>query len=115
MHARNLSTDYEKIHDKSTEIVAILPDKLENAKQFELNFVKNFPLYYDKNKEVNKLLKQEVKFLKMGRMPAILIIDTQGIIRYAYYGDSMDDIPENEELFAILEKINKQYQKSDLV
>ncbi len=42
----------------------------------------------------------------MGRMPALLIIDKQGIIKYAYYSDSMDDIPENEELFKILEKLN---------
>jgi len=52
------------------------------------------------------MLKQEVKPLKLGRMPALLIIDKQGIIRYAYYGDSMDDIPENEDLFEVLENLN---------
>jgi len=52
------------------------------------------------------MLKQEVKPLKMGRMPAILVIDAQGIIRYAYYGDSMDDIPENEVIIDILKDLN---------
>ena len=42
----------------------------------------------------------------MGRMPAMLIINKQGVIKYAYYGDSMDDIPENEEIFMLLENID---------
>jgi len=52
------------------------------------------------------MLKQEVNPLKMGRMPAILVIDSLGIIRYAYYADSMDDIPENKEIIDILKDIN---------
>jgi len=43
----------------------------------------------------------------MGRMPAMLIINKLGIIKYAYYSDSMDDLPENEELFMFLENIDK--------
>ncbi|MFX1495117.1 MAG: alkyl hydroperoxide reductase, partial [Promethearchaeota archaeon] len=62
--------------------------------------------YYDAKKKVNKMLKQEVKPLKLGRMPALLIIDKQGIIRYAYYSDSMSDIPENEEVFKVLKNLN---------
>ncbi len=38
-------------------------------------------------------------------MPGLLVVDKAGIIQYAYYGDSMSDIPENEILFEILEKI----------
>jgi peroxiredoxin len=38
-------------------------------------------------------------------MPGLLIIDTNGIIQYAYYSDSMKDIPSNEEVFEVLEKI----------
>lgn len=52
------------------------------------------------------MLKQEVKPLKLGRMPALLIIDKQGIIKYSYYSDSMEDIPDNEELFQTLKEIN---------
>lgn len=52
------------------------------------------------------MLKQEVKPLKLGRMPALLIIDKEGIIRYAYYSDSMSDIPENEVVFEVLKNLN---------
>lgn len=79
---------------------------MKNAVEFEELCNKKFPIHYDPKKKVNKMLKQEVKPLKMGRMPALLVIDAKGIIRYAYYGDSMDDIPEDEEIIKILKEIN---------
>ncbi len=48
---------------------------------------------------------QEVNLLKLGRMPAVFIIDPEGRIRYVHYGDSMKDIPENSELLAFLKKV----------
>ncbi len=50
---------------------------------------------------------QEVKWLKLGRMPAVLIIDREGRIRYSQYGQSMQDIPENAEVLAALDRINQ--------
>ena len=102
-----MRNDYEKFKELNAVIYAILPDKLENAQNFESEYAKEYPIYYDAKKKVNKMLKQEVKPLKLGRMPALLIIDKQAIIRYAYYSDSMDDIPENEELFKIIKKLSK--------
>jgi peroxiredoxin Q/BCP len=65
-----------------------------------------FPIYYDENKEAVKKLRQEFKIRKLGRMPALLIVDKEGIIQYAYYSDSMSDIPKNKALFEVLEKLN---------
>ena len=48
---------------------------------------------------------QEVVWWKLGRMPAVIIVDEKGIIRYAHYGSSMSDIPENSELFEALDRI----------
>ena len=69
-----------------------------------------FPIYYDSSdKKISKrILKQQWRFFKLGRMPAILVIDKQQKIRYAHYGDSMSDIPRNEEVLRILEEINKE-------
>ena len=52
------------------------------------------------------MLKQEVIAKKLGRMPALLVVDKKGIIKYAHYGDDMQDIPENEEILGVLKKIN---------
>ncbi len=68
-----------------------------------------FPIYYDESDEkiANSVLNQEWKLFKLGRMPALLVIDKQQIIQYAHYGDSMSDIPRNEEILGILEELNK--------
>ena len=77
----------------------------------EQKYAKKYPVFYDQSKKIAKMLKQEVKVAKLGRMPGLLIIDKHGIIQYAYYGDSMKDIPENDVLFEIIDKINNNNQK----
>ena len=49
---------------------------------------------------------QEVKLLKFGRMPALMVIDKQGVARYVHYGNSMQDIPSNSEVLVVLDQLN---------
>lgn len=51
---------------------------------------------------------QEVNLFKFGRMPALFVIDRQGVIRFAHYGDSMQDIPPNELVLEVLDQINAE-------
>jgi peroxiredoxin len=90
----------------NTVLYPILIDNKENAIKLEKKYARTYPIYYDEDKKVSQLLHQKVKLLKLGRMPGLLIVDKKGIVQFAYYGDSMKDIPENEELFEVLEKIN---------
>ena len=60
----------------------------------------------DPKASVLKLYGQEVNLFKLGRMPAQLIIDRQGVVRFVHYGHAMSDIPENGELFEILDELN---------
>jgi hypothetical protein len=53
---------------------------------------------------VLKLYGQEVNLFKLGRMPAQVIVDRNGVARFVHYGHSMQDILENAELLALLEK-----------
>lgn len=74
----------------------------------EKKYARNeYPIYYDEEEKVVDMLNQEVKLLKLGRMPALLILDKENIIKYTYYSDSMKDIPENEALFKVIENLNK--------
>lgn len=104
-HAAHLRKDYEKFGEMETVLYPILADSENNAKKLEQKYARKYPIFYDPSKKVPKMLNQEVKLLKLGRMPGLLIIDKEGIIQYAYYGDSMSDIPENETLFEVLKKI----------
>jgi peroxiredoxin Q/BCP len=56
---------------------------------------------------------QEVKLFKLGRMPAQVIVDKQGQARYVHYGHSMSDIPPNDELLAILERLRVEITYRD--
>jgi peroxiredoxin len=88
-----------------TYLYPILADTEENAKKLEEKYARKYPIFYDPSKKVPKMLNQEIKLLKFGRMPGLLILDKAGVIQYAYYGDNMSDIPENKILFEVLEKI----------
>ena len=56
---------------------------------------------------VPELNGQQVKLLKLGRMPAVLLIDKVGQIRYRHYANSMRDIPPNDEILALLDQLDK--------
>lgn len=60
----------------------------------------------DPTASVLKLYGQEVNLFKLGRMPAQLIIDQAGMVRYVHYGHAMSDIPENAELLALLDELS---------
>ncbi len=49
---------------------------------------------------------QEWNIFKLGRVPAMMLIDKQGQIRYQHYSSSMSDIPENNLVLSILDKMN---------
>lgn len=67
----------------------------------------------DPEHEIARLYGQEVNWLKLGRMPALLVIDKTGHIRYRHYAGNMGDIPGNAEVLAVLDQLNAQDQASD--
>ncbi len=69
----------------------------------EDKYAKNrFPILYDQKNQIASTLHQEIKLLKFGRLPGMLIVDTKGIIKYAYYSDNMHDIPKNRDVLELL-------------
>lgn len=89
----------------NTVIISIGP---ENARKFEEYWNKNklpFIGLPDEQHTVLKRYGQEVKLLKLGRQPAQMIIDKQGLLRYLHYGQSMSDIPSNEEMLQLLDSL----------
>ncbi len=61
----------------------------------------------DPDHAVAKTYRQEVNLFKMGRMPLNCVIDTKGYVRFAHYGASMSDIPSNDDLFHVIDELNK--------
>jgi len=108
-HAAQLRRDLEKFDELDGFIYPILADNKKNAQKMEQKYARKYAIFYDSSKKVPNLLNQQVKILKLGRMPGLLIIDKQGIVQYAYYSDNMHDIPSNEELLNELRKINTKW------
>ena len=105
-HVLRLGKKVEEFAKFDAEIIAILTDKVKNAKKMEEKYAKGkIPIYYDSEKKVGKMLKQEWAVTKLGRMPALLVVDKQGLVKYAYYSDSMKDIPTNQEVLEFLESM----------
>ncbi len=106
-----LRQDYEKFENENTTILVVGP---ENSNAFakywdgnELPFI-GLP---DPKHSVLKLYGQEIKLFKFGRMPAMVITDMQGTVRFVHYGHSMSDIPENSDVLETLQALNLETQK----
>jgi len=103
-----LRQDYQKFVERDAEILVVSP---ENQKQVDSYWQKErfpFPGLADPDHEVADRYGQEVKLLKLGRLPALMLIDKQGQVRYAHYGDSMQDFASNAELLQVIEQINRE-------
>lgn len=95
--------DHPKFVNREVTILVIGP---EDAQKFAKYFTENrlpFAGLPDPEHKVLKRYGQDIKIFKFGRMPAQILVDKQGIARYVHYGQSMRDIPSNEELLALVD------------
>lgn len=103
-----LRQDFAEFEKRQTRVVVVGP---ENARAFEAYFREHdlpFIGLPDPTSSVLKLYGQEVNLFKLGRMPAQVVVDKGGLARFVHYGHSMADIPENSEVFELLDMINKE-------
>jgi len=101
-----LRQDYDQFTARGAEIVTIGPEKAEAFKKYWVENKMPFVGLPDPDHSVLKLYGQQVNLFNLGRMPAQMIIDKEGTLRYIHYGHSMQDIPDNAELLALLDEMN---------
>jgi peroxiredoxin len=103
-----LRQDYQTIVEQNAIIIVAGPENAEAFKNYWQKESLPFIGLPDPTHTVLKTYGQQVNIFKLGRMPAQVIIDRQGMVRYVHYGHSMADIPSTEELLSCLIEINKQ-------
>lgn len=105
-HLAQLRQDHQKFIDLDAAILIAGPENAVDFKQYWAE--ENWPFIGlpDPTHSILKLYGQEVNLFKLGRMPAQVIVDKQGVARYAHYGHSMRDIPENSDLLNIFSELN---------
>lgn len=100
-----LHQGYDDFVNRNTEILVVGPD---NAEKFKTYWEDNGLKFYgipDEDHQILKLYGQKVDIFKLGRMPAQMLIDKEGIVRYIHYGHSMSDIPENSDILELIDKL----------
>jgi len=101
-----LQSDLEAFTARDAEILALGPDGPNAYRRYWESEKLSFVGLPDPKHTVANLYNQEVNIFKLGRMPALLVVDKEGIIRYEHYGDSMKDIPENSVILGVLDDLN---------
>ena len=90
---------------RDTIIVTIGPEKADAFKMF---WEKNQYAFYglpDENLTVLKMYGQKVNLFKFGRMPAQMLVDKEGVLRFVHFGHDMTDIPSNEEILSLIDHL----------
>lgn len=101
-----LRQDHQQYVDRNTEVIAIGPEESKVFKQWWDEHQMPFSGIADPGHVIADDYGQQVKLIKLGRMPATILIDKQGIIRYTHFGESMSDIPATDEMLEIIDSLN---------
>ena len=100
--------DYSEFAARNAEILSIGPDSQTDFREFWENKKMPFVGLADPHHVVADLYGQEVSLLRLGRMPALFVIDSAGQVRYRHFASSMSDIPENTGLLKVLDQLNEE-------
>lgn len=100
-----LRHDYEKFASRDAEILVLGPERPQKFQKYWEEHDLPFTGLPDPKHSVLKRYGQEINLFKLGRMPAQIIVDKQGCARFVHYGQSMSDIPENDELLGLLDEL----------
>ena len=102
-----LRQDYDKFTAQDTEVIVVGPETPAAFKEYWKTHHLPFVGLPNPTHQVLKLYGQQVSLFKLGRMPAQVTVDKNGIARFVHYGHDMTDIPENEEIVELLKTINQ--------
>lgn len=100
-----LHLEKNEFDKRNTKIIIVGPDNKESFYKFFISNECTFIGIPDAKNSILKNYGQEINIFKLGRMPAQILIDKEGFARFVYYGHSMSDIPENEDVLKIIDEI----------
>ena len=99
--------EYAAFTARDAVILTVGPDGIRAFQRYWENERLPFIGLPDPKHTVADTYGQEWNLFKLGRVPALLLIDKKGQINYQHYSTSMSDIPENALLLALLDKMNQ--------
>ncbi len=103
-----LRQDYQMFLDRNAEIIAVGPEGPEEFTKWWREHQMPFIGIPDPKHDIARLYNQQFKLLRGGRLPAMAVIDTKGDIRLMHYADLPSDIPTDEDVISLLDKLIKE-------
>jgi len=100
-----LRDDYGEFTRRNAAVLAVGPDSAEAFQRYWADHSLPFPGMPDPGHEVARRYQQEVNLFKLGRMPLLVVLDQQGMIRYIHRASSMSDIPSNQTLLQVVDEV----------
>ena len=105
-HVSQLAKLYEQFKDAGAEIVVILGDTLEKAKEYANTLKLPFLVLSDPNREVYLLYELE-KYFKLIQRTASIVVDREGHVQYLKRTTNpMVWLQESRELFGFVDSMN---------
>jgi len=101
-----LRQDYTQFVARNSAILVVWPDDPAAVRDYCQKEKLPFTNLVDPGHEVANRYGQQVKLLKLGRMPALVVLDRDGTVQYEHKADSMSDIPANKTVFNVLDRLN---------
>jgi len=101
-----LRQDFTSFEQRQTTILVIGPEGAPAFASYWQEHDLPFIGLPDARHTVLKLYGQQIKLFKFGRMPAQLLVDKRGMVRFVHYGDDMTDIPTTTEMLTLIDKVN---------
>lgn len=106
-----LRHDHSEFVDRNVEVVVVGPEDADAFAAYWRKEALPFTGLPDPKASVLKLYGQEVNLFKLGRMPAQVLIDLNGVARFVHYGHSMSDIPSNQEILELVDELNAELRQ----
>ena len=101
-----LRRDYQEFIKRDAEVLVVGPEDQATFQHYWDKEKLPFVGLADPEHTVADRYGQETRLLKLGRLPALVVVGKDGQVHYQHYGDSMRDIPSNEEVLAVIDGLN---------
>jgi peroxiredoxin len=105
-----LRQDYAQFIAHDATILVIWPDDAKTVQDYCEKEKLPFVNLIDPGHEVANRYGQQVNLLKLGRMPALAVLDRDGTVQYEHKANSMSDIPSNKTVLDVLDRLNDEWK-----
>jgi peroxiredoxin Q/BCP len=97
--------EFGAFRETGAQIVVVVREKAHSLRRYWSKHLLPFLCVPDEHGEVSRRYEQEWRLLKLGRLPALFVLNCEGKIAFAHYGADMKDIPDNREILTVLKSL----------